>query len=97
MVLRGGALYYMDDFSMGRARHVSQPSDTKVEQIWLWHCRLCHPSFGYLHHLFPTLFSELSVLNLKCETCILAKSRRVPYPLRMNKSEVPFALVHSDV
>lgn len=79
----------MDDFSMGRVHHVGQPSGIKAEQIWLWHRRLGHPSFGYLQHLFPTLFSELCVSDFKCETCILAKSHRVPYPLRMNKSEVP--------
>ena len=58
---------------------------------------LGHPSFGYLQHLFPTLFLELSILDFKCEICILAKSHRGPYPLHMNKSEVPFALVHSNV
>ena len=32
---KGGST--MDDFIMGRAHHVGQPSDTKSEQIWLWH------------------------------------------------------------
>ncbi|RVX14783.1 Retrovirus-related Pol polyprotein from transposon TNT 1-94 [Vitis vinifera] len=36
-------------------------------------------------------------LAFKCETCILAKSHRVSYPLSFNKSQMPFELIHSDV
>jgi hypothetical protein len=72
-------------------------SDLKMKQILLWHRRLGHPSFGYLQHVFPDLFPGLSNLDIKCETCILAKSHRVTYPLSMNKSDIPFALIHSDV
>ena len=59
MVLRGG-LYYMDDFSVGRAHHMHRSSNLKVEQILLWHRRLGHPSFGYLQHVFPDLFLGFS-------------------------------------
>ncbi|CAL2240282.1 unnamed protein product [Prunus armeniaca] len=33
----------------------------------------------------------------QCETCILAKSHRVSYPISFNKNDKPFALIHSDV
>ena len=33
----------------------------------------------------------------KCETCELAKSYRVPFPISSNKSFLPFMLVRSDV
>lgn len=92
-----GGLYYVDDFSMSRAHHMCPPVDKKERQIWLWHCRLGHPSFGYMKYLFPALFSNMLISDLKCETCILAKSHRAHYPLSMNKSTVPFALIHSDV
>nr|KYP39292.1 Retrovirus-related Pol polyprotein from transposon TNT 1-94 [Cajanus cajan] len=92
-----GGLYYMEDFSVGKAHHMYHPSNIKREQILLWHRRLGHPSFEYLKHVFPSLFSDTSLLNLKCETCILAKSHRTHFPLSMNKSDVPFALIHSDV
>ena len=29
------------------------------DQIMVWHCRLGHPSFSYLKHLFPVLFKRL--------------------------------------
>lgn len=93
----GGGLYYVDDLSVGRANHMHHPIDEKKRQIWLWHLRLGHPSFGYMKHLFPDLFSSMSLFDFKCETCILAKSHRATYPLSMNKSNVPFALIHSDV
>ena len=73
------------------------PNDPKVKQIWLWHRWLGHPSFGYLKYLFPKLFVDLSISDFNYETCTLAKSHRSFYPLSMNKSEVPFTLIHSDV
>lgn len=92
-----GGGYYVDDFSMGRAYHVHHPIDNKERQIWMWHRRLGHPSFGYMKYLFSNLFTHKSMIDLTCDTCILAKSHRTTYPLNMNKSHVPFALIHFDV
>ncbi|KAK2989502.1 hypothetical protein RJ640_019601 [Escallonia rubra] len=89
-------LYYMDDFSLGRANNVHH-TGTKKRQIWLWHRRLGHPSFGYLKHLFPDLFSNFHESDFRCEICIQAKSHRVPYPISLQKCETPFTLIHSDV
>lgn len=89
-----GGLYYMDDFGTGRA-HLTHGS--AEQQIWLWHRRLGHPSFSYMKHLFPTLFTAVSPGDFHCETCILAKSHRVNFSLSSNKNSVPFALIHSDV
>jgi len=90
-------LYYIDDFSIDRATHMHHPVSIEGHWIWLWHRRLGHPSFGYMKHLFHELFINMSDSNLKCDTCILAKSHRVHYPLNMNKSDVSFALIHSNV
>ena len=91
-------LYYMDDFNSGRTNNMQQHSiSAKEKQIWLWHHRLGHPSFSYLKHLFSDLFSEVHDSDFKCDTCILAKSHRVPFPISFNKSDIPFALIHSDV
>ncbi|BBH05733.1 P-loop containing nucleoside triphosphate hydrolases superfamily protein [Prunus dulcis] len=92
-----GGLYYVDDFSPGVANSVTHPFDSKQKQIWLWHCRLGHPSFSYMKHLIPDLFSGFKDSDFTCDTCILAKSHRVPYPLSTNKCTTPFALIHSDV
>ncbi|CAL2230860.1 unnamed protein product [Prunus armeniaca] len=35
--------------------------------------------------------------DFTCNTCILAKSHRVPYPLSTNKYTTPFTLIHYDV
>ncbi|CAL2266396.1 unnamed protein product [Prunus armeniaca] len=93
---RGGP-YYIDDFSPGMANSVTHPFDNKQKQIWLWHRRLGHPSFSYMKHLIPDLFSGFKDSNFTCDTCILAKSHRVPYPLSMNKCTTPFTLIHYDV
>ena len=63
----------------------------------MWHRRLGHPSFRYLRHLFPDLFSNVETSELNCDTCILAKSHRSTYSLSMNKSDIHFALIHSNV
>ncbi|BBG97367.1 ABC-2 type transporter family protein [Prunus dulcis] len=79
------------------ANSVTHPFDSKQKQIWLWHRRLGHPSFSYMKHLIPDLFSGFKDSDFTCDTCILAKSHRVPYPLSTNKCTTPFTLIHSDV
>ncbi|KAL6324799.1 hypothetical protein AAG906_018326 [Vitis piasezkii] len=74
-----------------KANHAQHTSD-KERQIWLLHNRLGHPSFGYLQHLFPALFSTLQPSSFKCETCIVAKSHRVPYPPRLRPSVLIMAV-----
>ncbi|KAG8379319.1 hypothetical protein BUALT_Bualt07G0076000 [Buddleja alternifolia] len=45
------ALYFIGDFSVGRANNICRTSD-KEREIWLWHRRMGHPSFSYLRHVF---------------------------------------------
>lgn len=94
---RRGGLYYLDDFSPGRANYMHHQTSSHERQIWLWHRRLGHPSFSYLRHLLPSLFSRLQNVDFKCDTCIKAKSQRVSYSVSLNKTNTPFALIHSDV
>ncbi|XP_071740340.1 uncharacterized protein [Rutidosis leptorrhynchoides] len=88
-----GGLYYVDEVTQQGT--VTLAHGTPTREAWLWHRRLGHPSAGYLHVLFPSLFP--SNVNLKCETCILAKSHRSTFKPSNTRKEVPFALVHSDV
>ncbi|CAL2251993.1 unnamed protein product [Prunus armeniaca] len=90
-------LYYVDDFSLSVANNVTHPFDSKQQQIWLWHHRLGHPSFSYMKHLIPDLFLGFKDSVFTCDTCILAKSHRVPYPLSTNKCITSFTLIHYDV
>lgn len=56
-----------------------------------------HSSFRYLKYLFPGLFTKVDESYYKCEACIQAKSHRVPYPVSLNKYEIPFLVFHTDV
>ena len=47
--------------------------------------------------LFPSLFENFDVFSFKCDVCELAKSHRASLPLTLNKSPVPFMIIHSDV
>ena len=49
-----------------------------------------------MKHLFPQLISTLRYSDIKCETCILAKSHHVPFPISLNKSYIPFIMIHCD-
>ena len=91
-----GGLYYVDDVCASRSLS-AKGSRIEEDQIWLWHRRLGHVSFGYLAHLFPDLFSKCKPLDFQCETCILEKIHRVPYLPSSSQKFVPFSLVHSDV
>jgi len=89
-----GGLYYVDEVAhKGHAMLVHGPV---TRQLWLWHRRLGHPSFGYLKILFPSLFTS-NTEPIKCETCIRAKNHRVTFPPNNNRVNSTFSLVHSDV
>ena len=45
----------------------------------------------------PTLFFNVDVSSLHCETCVLGKSHRSTYSPSKFKSTIPFELIHSDV
>ncbi|CAL9027038.1 unnamed protein product [Prunus brigantina] len=97
---RMGGLYYLQLPAAAVrgcvANKVQGGSVKDKQQLWLWHRRLGHPSFGYLKHLFPSLFSSCDESSFKCETCVMAKSHRTVFPLSNNKAALPFELVHSD-
>jgi hypothetical protein len=103
---RRGKLYYLDltpaschqlaqAFSMNKSTANSESAANS--EIWLWHKRLGHSSFGYLKKLMLKLFVQLPDTEFKCDVCELAKSHRVPFQNSMNKSPASFMVVHSDV
>ncbi|RDX99349.1 hypothetical protein CR513_17605, partial [Mucuna pruriens] len=69
-----GDLYYMDDFNSSKINNVQHIDGPKQKLLHLWHCRLGHPSYGYIKHFLPHLFSNVGQSELQCETYILAKS-----------------------
>ncbi|XP_071688035.1 uncharacterized protein [Rutidosis leptorrhynchoides] len=86
-------LYYVDEVTQDGS--IMLAHGTPDRQVWLWHRHLGHPSAGYLHILFPSLFS--SNKSIECETCILAKSHQNSFKTSNTRTERPFALIHSDV
>nr|KYP36170.1 Retrovirus-related Pol polyprotein from transposon TNT 1-94 [Cajanus cajan] len=85
--VRRGNLYFLD---------VSE-GDSFHSAAWLWHKRLGHLSFGYLQKLFPHLFSNCHPSKFQCSTCEMAKSHRIPFYPSLNKSCIPFQVIHSDI
>ena len=54
--------------------------------------------FGYLKkNLFPSLFTKCNVSSLHCDVGELAKSHCTSFPLILNKSPLPFMVIHSNV
>ncbi|KAH9696165.1 retrovirus-related pol polyprotein from transposon RE1 [Citrus sinensis] len=99
--VRRGKLYYLE-LTENEGPNISQANqasnkDRTQANVWLWHRRLGHISFGYLKKLQPHLFSTLNDLNFHCDICEMAKSHRTSYLPSLNKSLEPFVVIHSDV
>ncbi|RDY02258.1 hypothetical protein CR513_14309, partial [Mucuna pruriens] len=50
-----------------------------ASQIWLYHKRLGHPSFGLLKIMFPHLFTKESVESFKCDVCQFSEHHHVTF------------------
>ncbi|RVW66051.1 Retrovirus-related Pol polyprotein from transposon TNT 1-94 [Vitis vinifera] len=101
--IKRGKLYYLDlqskDSNKLQQALIADGSEEekKKSEIWLWHRRLGHASFGYLKKLFPSFFAKSDISGFRCDICELAKSHCVSFPLILNKSPFPFMVIHSDV
>ncbi|CAL8167646.1 unnamed protein product [Prunus armeniaca] len=73
-------------------RHLKNPHGLSTQDILTGKTIGCGTRRGKLYYLDWASDSEV-----KCDTCELAKSHRVPFPLSSNKSLILFFLVHSDV
>lgn len=71
--------------------------EKRKSEICLCHQRLGHVSFGYLKKLFPSLFAKFDISNFRCDVYELAKSHCVSFQLHLNKSPLPFMVIHFDV
>ncbi|KAL5804478.1 hypothetical protein ACOSQ3_031278 [Xanthoceras sorbifolium] len=95
---KGGLYYFTADSVSSHPHRVVQVRADNESNIFLWHRRLGHCSFGYLKFLFPSLFKTIGHDNLQCETCVLSKHHRTVFPpSNGNKRSMPFSLIHSDV
>lgn len=102
--IRKGKLYYLELISnssrmltQALAVEENQGDKSKALEIWLWHHRLGHASFSYLQRLFPSLFVKHDISNFKCGVCEMPKSHRTSFSPSLNKSSIPFMIIHSDV
>nr|XP_011465358.1 PREDICTED: uncharacterized protein LOC105351732 [Fragaria vesca subsp. vesca] len=97
-----GRLFHLDYMYAEPTQAPAQPlaltlNSDRLSELWLWHRRLGHPSFGVMKKSMPSLFLGIHESILHCETCALAKSHRSSYPLSFHSSTMPFELIHSDV
>lgn len=87
----------MDDICSGGVLLNHGSSLSKDNQIWMCNRRFGHAFFGYIKHLFLTIFSNCNLTDFQYDVCILAKNHRASYSLSSNKMTEPFALIHLDV
>nr|KYP62840.1 Retrovirus-related Pol polyprotein from transposon TNT 1-94 [Cajanus cajan] len=67
------------------------------QPIDLWHYRLGHPSVDRLHMLKQSYPSITVDKQFVCETCHLAKQKKISFPHSDSHSLTTFALVHVDI
>ncbi|GKC94116.1 pyridoxal 5'-phosphate synthase-like subunit PDX1.2, partial [Tanacetum coccineum] len=71
--------------------------DVKTEDVTLdtFHARLGHTSVSKLIHVDSC--KQQNVTQLSCDTCLLAKQHRLPFPISHTRSLVAFELIHVDL
>ncbi|KAJ9567440.1 hypothetical protein OSB04_003406 [Centaurea solstitialis] len=63
-----------------------------------WHQRLGHPGKSLLHSLKSSSFIDFSKPNnTLCQSCVFGKSVKLPFYDSMNKTHLPFDIIHSDL
>ena len=63
-----------------------------------WHQRLGHPGNSLLHSLKSSSFIDFSKPNnTLCKSCVFGKSVKLPFIDSMNKTHLPFDIIHSDL
>ena len=62
----------------------------------LLHARLGHVSFSSMKHI-PHVKINTNKENFHCESCILGKHHKFPFPVSCSHASTPFALIHIDL
>lgn len=98
--LTGKGLYRLPSTShstlVSARSHIFRQSES-YKMVMMWHDRLGHIPFSGLYHMFPKLYRDVSISQLFCEVCQMAKHLRSFYPYSISHSSRPFGLVHSDI
>lgn len=88
-------IYFLETTQTSNAFVLSLSTMSKCN---ICHMRLGHPSAIKLQLLHDSLHISASLTDLSshCQTCHIAKQKRLPFPSRNNFSETPFDMIHLD-
>ncbi|CAL1400034.1 unnamed protein product [Linum trigynum] len=97
-------LYLFNEFK-GQQFGVSKDSQKFAAAVFnfqsqdfnIWHARLGHPSLSRLKVVKQTCNEVSLPLTQHCETCHLAKQKRLPFPVSTSVSSHVFELIHVDI
>lgn len=71
---------------------------SSFQDMFLWHRRLDHPSFTIVRKVLKDCnFLFRSSSSQFCNSCQVAKSHRLSFPVSTSRSVEPFALVYYDL
>jgi hypothetical protein len=93
-------LYYLklaDKDVQARTANGSAYPNTVIPDKALWHFRLGHTSLHRMH-LLHSKFPYIVVDNKGvCDICHLARQKKIPFTVSMNKAVSPFDIIHCDI
>ncbi|XP_074318154.1 uncharacterized protein LOC141654946 [Silene latifolia] len=70
---------------------------TVLDDVALLHARLGHSSLSTLKHVIPGSILNKTNSSLHCDTCLLAKHHKMPFPISQTVTSAVFDLVHIDL
>nr|XP_043639702.1 uncharacterized protein LOC122610813 [Erigeron canadensis] len=96
-VCKGQSSSALASFSVVVASFVNKVLNNTCKQIdaSLFHHRLGHTSVSKLIHIDE--YKNVNISNLICETCVLSKQHKLPFPVSHSRTNNPFELIHVDL
>jgi hypothetical protein len=91
-------LYYLKlQDAEAHASVVDESGKTTIPSQAIWHFRLGHlsnPRLAVLHSKFPYITVDNKGI---CDVCHLAKHKKTPYKISLNKAVRPYEIIHVDI
>ncbi|XP_074291707.1 uncharacterized protein LOC141618491 [Silene latifolia] len=100
--LKQGGIYHLSNipknkctFSIPSCESITPNATFTV--VRLMHARLGHSALSSMKHVVPQASSLMNDKGFHCDTCLMAKHHKSPFPTSTSITNAPFELIHVDL